>query len=188
VIKNEIERRVTAERLEVFRRSRERNAAEPSSDMREVELAALDSVIDELDADVREYDARRAAARLGERRKVVYVAGPITKGPLLDHVRAAFEAGSALIDAGFSVVLPHALCLFELAHPKDYATMMAVARPLVDGADALLRIPGESSGADREVEWAMLSGVPVFHTVDAVIAWPWARAGEGAQAPPKAGL
>jgi hypothetical protein len=37
--------------------------------------------------------------------------------------------------------------------------------------DALLRMPGISVGADREVEFARAHGIPVFDDVPAVMFW-----------------
>ncbi len=42
--------------------------------------------------------------------------------------------------------------------------------PWVAVSNALLRLPGESTGADREVAHAKLHGIPVFHDADALIA------------------
>jgi hypothetical protein len=41
----------------------------------------------------------------------------------------------------------------------------------VEVADAVLRIPGESSGAEREVAHALHHGKPVFTSVEDVLAW-----------------
>ena len=41
----------------------------------------------------------------------------------------------------------------------------------IERCDALLRMPGESSGADREVEHARAHSVPVFHSRGALYQW-----------------
>jgi len=54
---------------------------------------------------------------------------------------------------------------------------MGVDLPWVAVADAVLRLPGESSGADCEVAEANRCGVPVFNTVAAVLEWAaWNKA------------
>lgn len=45
----------------------------------------------------------------------------------------------------------------------------------LERCDALLRVPGPSAGADREVAHARERGLPTFFTVDGVI--DWARGG-----------
>jgi hypothetical protein len=165
VIKNRVERCVTARALAKFRDALaqfDANGGSRQAGAHAHERAAMEAQAADLEAEIREYDARFV-------RQVVYVAGPISKGPLLNHTRAAFAAASELVDAGFSVTLPHAFITFEIAHPKDYDVMMSVCRPHVVRADALLRLPGESDGADREVAWADAADVPVFHTVAELI-------------------
>jgi hypothetical protein len=34
--------------------------------------------------------------------------------------------------------------------------------------DAVLRLPGASSGADREVEYAQKLGIPVFYSIEEI--------------------
>lgn len=46
---------------------------------------------------------------------------------------------------------------------------LAVDLAWVAAADAVLRLPGESVGADREVAEAERLGIPVFHSIDDMI-------------------
>ncbi|OWK34349.1 hypothetical protein FRUB_10320 [Fimbriiglobus ruber] len=48
---------------------------------------------------------------------------------------------------------------------------MGVDLPWVAVSDAVLRLPGLSTGADLETAEAMGRGIPVFHSVADVIAW-----------------
>jgi hypothetical protein len=43
--------------------------------------------------------------------------------------------------------------------------------PWVDVADAVLRLPGYSVGADAELKYAMEKGIPVFFGIDQLEAW-----------------
>ena len=94
--------------------------------------------------------------------KTVYVAGPITKGDQFLNVRRAFDAGQVLLDAGFAPFVPHATCFWHMIHEGDYEAWLAYDFAWIERCDALLRIPGESAGADREVAYALSLGLPVF--------------------------
>lgn len=122
-------------------------------------------------------------------RKRVYIAGPIGKGDLLHNVNRATAAFVALAKAGFAPLCPHwsvyskpaELVLFPTrkvvcrasAEGNDelsYADWLGVDLPWVEVSDAVLRLPGESTGADAETAHAARHGVPVFDSVPAVAA------------------
>ena len=123
-------------------------------------------------------------------RKRVFVAGPIVHGDLRANVRQACEAGIALLKAGLAPFVPHGSCYWG-QRQYFHGTMMAwvgpepeilpagtvledwyeMGLPWVDVADAVLRLPGEGKGSDGEVARARARGVPVFHSVEEVIAW-----------------
>lgn len=118
--------------------------------------------------------------------KRVYIAGPISKGDLAHNVNQATDAFITLAKAGIAPLCPHwsvyskpamsymdslgtsrVLC-YGTAQGNDqmsHADWLNVDLPWVQVADAVLRLPGESSGADRETEFARACGIPVFHSV-----------------------
>lgn len=136
-------------------------------------------------------------------RKRVYIAGPISKGPLEKNIRQACEAGMTLLKAGLAPLVPHLTCYMGQTFSEEYvfkqignlrfmagvgrkdfgpepqacprgtvpADWYAADLPWVSVADAVLRLPGESTGADLEVGEALNRGIPVFTTVDEVIEW-----------------
>lgn len=93
----------------------------------------------------------------------VYVAGPLTTGDWIQNVRAALDAESELIDAGYLPFVPHKSVLSDLVHHRGYEQWLDWCLAWVEQCDVLLRLPGESPGADREVEHAKLHGKPVVH-------------------------
>ena len=121
---------------------------------------------------------------------LVYVAGPISRGNLRENVRRACAAGVALMKAGIAVHVPHLTCYMG----QVYDGLGAIPEVLPSGTviddwyrmslvevrrcDALLRIPGESTGADQEADEATRLGKPVFNSIDEVIEWT-KRLGEG---------
>lgn len=59
------------------------------------------------------------------------------------------------------------------ALPGDttHADWMGADLPWVRVAGAILRLPGESTGADLEVAEATAHAIPVFHSAEDVIRW-----------------
>ena len=47
---------------------------------------------------------------------------------------------------------------------------MALDRAWLECSDIVLRLPGESPGADREVAYALELGKPVYEGIDALLA------------------
>ncbi len=100
----------------------------------------------------------------------VYVAGPMSKGWFGDHMRAAVDAADKLRDAGFAPFVPQ-LCFFWdlMGHGHGYEAWLQYDFAWLLACDAVLRLPGESSGADREVALAVEHEIPVFKSIDELI-------------------
>ena len=97
----------------------------------------------------------------------VYISGPITKGDRLKNYTRAVEAERTLMLAGFaplnpmrSMTLPHAW-----SADMPHELWLQADLPWVEVADAVLRLPGESEGADEECEYAEAKGIPVFSSM-----------------------
>jgi len=100
------------------------------------------------------------------KRKAVYVAGPITCDNPFTNMQIAIAIGQDLIDAGFAPYVPHLTVYWDKLHnpaENSWETWLEIDLPWVSKADAVLRLPGESTGADREVALAQELGIPVFH-------------------------
>ena len=52
---------------------------------------------------------------------------------------------------------------------------LAVDLVFVERSDAVLRLPGESTGADMEVRHALAKGIPVFTEITDLLAWEQER-------------
>lgn len=103
------------------------------------------------------------------RRLRVYVASPYTQGDVAANVAAAMDAADTLIRAGFAPFVPHLSHFQHMMHPHPYDTWIALDLCWLEVCDALVRLPGPSAGADAEVEWCVVHGVPVFDSVRALI-------------------
>lgn len=97
----------------------------------------------------------------------VYVAGPYTTGNPETNTDYAIAVGDRLLDLGFSPFVPHLSHYWETLHSKhSYETWMALDFAWVAVADYVLRLPGASDGADREVGLANELGIPVCYSME----------------------
>lgn len=121
-------------------------------------------------------------------RKRVFISGPISRGDLCDNINQATAAFVALAKAGFAPLCPHwsvyskpaewttfrtrVVCVATAGGNDEMARAdwMAVDLPWVAVADAVLRLPGESAGADAEAAHATANSVPVFESIEALVA------------------
>ena len=100
----------------------------------------------------------------------VYVAGPISSDPR-GHAREALRVGTELLNAGLAPFVPHLSVWWDEFYPQAYERWLAYDFAWLSRCDALLRLPGASPGADREVAFARERGIPVFGSVGAVLEW-----------------
>jgi hypothetical protein len=98
--------------------------------------------------------------------KKIYVAGPYTKGDVAINVRNAFQVANILAERGFAPYVPHSTHFWHLIFPHDYEFWLNLDREFIPCCDAILRIHGDSNGADKEVKYATELGLPIFFDVD----------------------
>jgi hypothetical protein len=99
----------------------------------------------------------------------IYVAGPYTKGDVAINVRNAYEAATRLADLGFAPFVPHATHFWHMLFPHPYEFWLDLDNQYLPCCQALLRLPGPSSGADKEVDLARKLGIPVFTEIDKLV-------------------
>lgn len=101
--------------------------------------------------------------------KYIYVAGPITAGDQFLNVRAAVGMAELLRRAGYFPFCPHLSAFWHMLEDGiSYEEWLIYDFAWIDKCDAILRMPGESPGADREVLYAQSRGIPVFTSIDAL--------------------
>lgn len=125
----------------------------------------------------------------------VYLASPISVGNLFDNINTAIDCFHRLRREGLAPLCP-ALSVFaggcwldadyepdagdsvavvakaaRLPRGTKHSDWMDVDLPWVSVSDCVLRLPGESRGADEEVAWARARGIPVFDTEAALLEW-----------------
>lgn len=95
----------------------------------------------------------------------VYIASPYSSGGAKDNVARQVDAANLLLDHNFVPIAPLLMHHFNLEQPRPYEFWMGICISLLERADAILRLPGISPGADREVRYALDIAIPVFPAV-----------------------
>lgn len=99
----------------------------------------------------------------------VYIASPYTLGNTGDNVRKQHEAFDTLLSLGF---IPFAPLLFHYQHicfPRSEAEWLRLDFEWLAVCDCILRLEGESKGADMEVDRAKKLGIPVYYDMEELI-------------------
>lgn len=96
----------------------------------------------------------------------VYIAGPYSIGDTAANVRRALEAAEKVRELGHLPFVPHLTHFWHLVFPHPYEYWIAMDNEWLLECDALLRLPGESVGADGEVAWARHCDLRVFYGLD----------------------
>lgn len=100
------------------------------------------------------------------KKKVVYIASPYTRGDCAVNVRNTILMNDELVEAGFLPYWPLSSHFWHLVSPHPYEYWMELDMEWIYRVDYLLRLPGESSGADAEVKFALGLGIPVFYSLE----------------------
>lgn len=105
------------------------------------------------------------------KRVAVYIASPYTKGDVAINVRESLLVADKLLDLGFLPFCPLLSHFWHLISPKPYSEWMTMDLEWILRCDALLRLPGRSSGADDEYRFAKQHGIPVFLSIEDLKKW-----------------
>lgn len=100
--------------------------------------------------------------------KTCYIASPYTKGDVAVNVKAQIDAADELMTLGIAPFVPLYSHFQHMVHPRPYQDWLTMDFVWVPKCEGLLRLPGDSSGADKEVELALSLGIPVFFGLDAL--------------------
>lgn len=101
--------------------------------------------------------------------KYVFLSGPYTKPNPNHNVRNTLVFADKLVAYGFVPFVPHLSHLWDTVLPHPYEHWMSLCLSWVERCDALLRLSGDSSGADREVMHAKEHGIPVFFNLEQLL-------------------
>ena len=95
----------------------------------------------------------------------VYIAGPYsadTEEGVGKNVKYAIQQGNKIAELGYIVYIPHLAWLWEqqFKHPHNF--WIEQDQGWLDRADVLVRLKGNSKGADMEMERADAMGLLIY--------------------------
>lgn len=103
---------------------------------------------------------------------LLYVAAPYTNPDPVENTHAAIKACDELRASGVvTPFCPHLSLLWHVVSPQPYDVWLDYDLGVLRHCHALLRLPGESSGADGEVAEARRLGMPVFYAMEHALRW-----------------
>jgi hypothetical protein len=100
--------------------------------------------------------------------RYIYIAGPHSNGDTIVNVRKAILMAEKLVKEEYTPYIPHLTAFWHLVAPHEYEFWLNYDLNWLSKCDALLRLPGNSSGADKEVEYAKNIGIPVFYSIEEI--------------------
>lgn len=100
---------------------------------------------------------------------IIYIAGPYTKGDVAMNVKEAINVADHVLRFNMIPYIPHLTHFWHLTSPKRYEEWLEYDNVFLLKCDAVLRIPGESNGADKEVALATGNKIPVFYTFNELV-------------------
>lgn len=101
--------------------------------------------------------------------KKVYIASPYTLGDVAVNVKKQMDVADELIGLGYAPFVPLYSHFQHMAHPRPYETWTRLDNVWVLVCDAVLRLPGESKGADAEVDLAKSNNIPVAYSIGELV-------------------
>lgn len=99
----------------------------------------------------------------------VYIAGPYTKPDPVENAAIALRVAEHVLLRGDVPFVPHLTLFWHFAHQHPYKDWLAYDMEWLHACDGLLRIPGESSGADKEVAEAERLGMRIWFGLTAYL-------------------
>jgi hypothetical protein len=95
------------------------------------------------------------------KRTIVYISGPLSTGDREENVQAFIDAHRTLMAEGYAVINPG---LTHFVDPDDsfgWEAWIDADLALVEKAEVVVRLPGDSVGANAECEHAFFRGIQV---------------------------
>ena len=100
----------------------------------------------------------------------IYVAGPMTtKGNVYDNMSQAINAADWLMALGHFPYLPHLTLFWNLISHHTWEEWLRLDEGWLIKCDCLVRLPGESKGADREVAFCRSHGIPIYFGMESLM-------------------
>ncbi|MFH1131680.1 MAG: DUF4406 domain-containing protein [Pseudomonadota bacterium] len=95
--------------------------------------------------------------------KRIYLAGPYTKGDVAVNVANAIRVADHLLMRGYYLFVPHLTHFWHLICSRPYDCWLRYDLVWLEQCDAMVRIMGDSNGADKEEEKMTELARPIFY-------------------------
>ena len=95
----------------------------------------------------------------------VFISGPYSLGDTAVNVKKAMDLSNQLMEIGYAPYCPHLTHFLHIINPQPYEKWLELDIEYLKICDALIRIPGISSGADKEEQFAIANNIPVFNSI-----------------------
>ena len=99
----------------------------------------------------------------------VYIASPYTLGDVAVNVKKQIDMANKLMDWGFAPFVPLYSHFQHMVHPRPYRDWIKLDLEWVRSCDCVLRLEGESKGADGEIAFAKKLDIPVYYSFNELI-------------------
>lgn len=103
-----------------------------------------------------------------QKQMLIYISAPYSLGDVAQNVRIACLASDKVLAKGHTPFVPHLYHLWHIISPKPYEEWLKIGLDLIPRVDAVLRLSGESRGADAEVALAKNLNIPVYYSLDEI--------------------
>ena len=97
---------------------------------------------------------------------IVYIASPYSLGDQMINIRNVILIADKLITMGHIPYIPHLTGFWHLISPKPHQFWMEYDRHFLCLCNCVLRLDGESNGADNEMRLAKELGIPVYYSLE----------------------
>lgn len=100
---------------------------------------------------------------------MVFISSPYTEGNVATNVGIQIDVFNDLMNNDFTPFAPLLAHFIQLVHPHEYNEWINLCYRWIDKSDCILRIKGESKGADKEVLYAESKFKRIFYDIDDLI-------------------
>lgn len=100
---------------------------------------------------------------------LVYIASPYTIGNQLDNVGIQIDCANELIKLGYAPYAPLLSHYINERYSHSWDVWIGLCLEILKRCDFVLRLPGESKGADIEVKYAINNNIKVVYSIDELI-------------------
>lgn len=100
----------------------------------------------------------------------VYIAGPYSSGDVGENVHNAMLTADRILDAGLIPYCPHLWHYQHIMTPRPQSEWLGLVMEWISMCNCIIRMPGDSAGADLEVDYAKQCGLRVYHHLHDLLA------------------